>query len=234
MSHDITVLVTCWPNHQKRLKYLRETVSAFVLHQNSDVNFNWLVTAETDDLENPLYFGDLENICADLNLRLQWRTGQANLGKNLNHGLSFVTTDLVFYLQDDWLLRRPIPIAEACDLLQDTGFGGVRFWANATHFMIWGQWSILRPGTPWYYGDNPALWHRRFFNRIGPFNETGCFGTAEVSASHAASCSGLHIATPLPLRTAADHYFTHLGEVTSIPRDPRWNNAQIRNEALDV
>lgn len=230
-NSNLTVVVTSWPSHPKRVRYFCQTVDAFQAElARSGLNAQWVVSAETEPPADSRFCGDeLQAACDSRKLPLFWRTAKADLAANLNESISRVKTDLWFYLQDDWLLVRKLPLLEACQLLQsDPGFGGVRFWANTEHWFTWGRWSVLRKHAAWYYGDNPALWSLRFNRAIGPFESGGEFGHHETTANRAASSIGLHLASPLPVRKNASWYFSHLGEVTSVPCDSRWNHAAVR------
>lgn len=230
-SSDLTVVVTSWPSHPRRISYFCQTVDAFAGElARSGLKANWIVSAETERPADSRFCGDeLQAACDSRGLPLFWRTAKADLAANLNESIARVQTDLWFYLQDDWLLIRKLPLRQSCELLRkDPGVGGVRFWANTEHWLTWGRWSVLRKHAPWYYGDNPALWSLRFNRAIGPFEPGGAFGHHESAANHAASSSGLHLVAPLPVRKSASWYFSHLGEVTSVPCDPRWDHAEIR------
>jgi len=228
---DLTVVVTTWPSHPRRVDYFCQSVDAFAIElAKNGLKARWIVSAETELPADSRFCRDeLQTACDARNLTLLWRACKADLASNLNECIARVETELWFYLQDDWLVRRRLPLNAACDLLRrDDAFGGVRFWANTGHWATWGRWSVLRKHSPWYYGDNPALWSLRFNQLIGPFEPGGSFGHHEQAASQKASESGLHLASPLPLKNSANWYFSHLGEVTSVPCDTRWNHAAIR------
>ena len=231
MKTELTVAVTTWPSHPRRIEYFCRTVDAFAEEiARHELSVKWLVSAESEVPADSVFCGDeLIRQCEQRGLAVRFREQPASLGAHLNEVVSLLTTDLWFYLQDDWIVKRKMPLSEACQLLLgDDGFGGVRFWANTGHWATWGRWSILKKGSAWYYGDNPALWHRRLNALVGDFCEGGNFGHHEADASERVSRCGLHLVSPLPVKKRADWYFGHLGEITSVPNDPRWDHAARR------
>jgi hypothetical protein len=86
----------------------------------------------------------------------------------------------VVYVQDDWELIRPLDIGPAADLLlAHDDLGGVRFWASTGYVGEFEGHLVIDPAAAWSYGDNPALWHTRFAERVGPFDVGGFFGHHE-------------------------------------------------------
>jgi hypothetical protein len=231
VNHELTVSVTTWPSHPRRVEYFCRTVDAFADElSRHNLNVKWVISSESEIPADSVFCEDeLKRQCEFRGLSVRFRERPASLGSHLNELISSLTTDLWFYLQDDWIVKRKIPLTEACDfLLNNETFGGVRFWANTGHSGVVGRWSVLQKGAAWYYGDNPALWHRRFNQSIGPFCEHGSFGYHEGDASARASGSALELAAPLPVKKHANWYFDHLGEITSVPNDPRWDHAARR------
>lgn len=235
----ITVALTTWPSHPRRVAYLERTALALrynLMAPRSEIA--WLVSAESEHGSDAPWAGDaLTSTCARLGLPLVWRDGPANLPGHLNDlfARAFAETSCVLYVQDDWELMRALPLAGSAWHLQETpDLAGIRFWVGpGVRYQ-----AATVPGmreinltSDWSYGDNPALWHRRFFERCGPFRTNGDFGTHEHEISwKLAGSSGLRVWTPLETSVYGDHWFRHIGAVTSVPNDARWPDAPRRSD----
>lgn len=231
------VAISTWPSHPRRCDYLRRTVEALRLNLRTGEPIAWMVSAESQRADDSPWAGDaLEQLCARMDLPLTWRTGRANLPAHLNELLAaaFRLSDCVLYVQDDWELHEPLDIQGAAMTLRETpDLAGIRLWARTRYRdgepMPGMRDVILR--ADWSYGDNPALWHRRFWERAGPFPTGGDFGTHEHAMSmKLASVSSLRVFVPAAVALNSAAYFRHIGDVTSVPNDRRWPDAPRRDD----
>ena len=216
----ITVVVTTWPNHPRRVFYCEQTLRALTRNLSATGHeIRWLVSAESRPADDAPWSGQLlEERLERLGLEVRWRDAEPSLPGHLNDIVSGLSSPLWFYVQDDWELIRPLDLGPAADLLlANDDLGGVRYWANTGYSGEFKGFLVIDPAAAWSYGDNPALWHMRFNERVGPFDAGGSFGTHEGTASARLASSGLRILADPAIRHHAAHYFFHLGEMSSIP-----------------
>jgi hypothetical protein len=231
----IDVLLTTWPNHPLRMNYFCRTVEA--LRENLSAGghpLRYRAFAERERDARHRWMGkELEAFCRANEIQLDWKPAPANLGRLLNLIYGSSESDLRLYIQDDWLLEVPLDIGAAADhLLARDDCGGIRFWANTRFSGVDGPWLAVDRNADWAYGDNPALWHRRFFDRYGPFEEGGGFGTHECSMNLSVRTGPLKILTVPEMAKDASHYFRHIGEISSLPNETRWADRD-RNQARE-
>lgn len=173
----------------------------------------------------------LEERAHRLGLKVRWRDAEPSLPGHLNDIVRALPSPLWLYVQDDWELIRPLDIGPAADLLlAHDDLGGVRFWAATDYVGNFEGHLVIDPTAAWSYGDNPALWHTRFAERVGPFDVGGFFGHHEEATSARWGASGLRILADPHVRDYAAHYFFHQGEMSSIPGDARYGNAERRRD----
>lgn len=221
----IEILISTWPNHPQRFEYFRLTIEA--LRKNlSGGGYPLLYSVFAEEEYDPRHRwmgAELSAFCAAAGMPLHWQTAPASLPRLLNRMHASAPGDLRFYCQDDWLLTAPIDLEPAADyLLEHADCAGVRFWANTRYFGPEGPWLDVDRGADWAYGDNPALWHRRFFQIYGPFEEAGDFGTHEARMTERTRGGPLKILAAPEMATNASHFFQHIGNVSSLPIETRW------------
>jgi len=230
----ITVVITTWPNHPRRVSYCEQTLRSLQRNLSATGHeLRWLLSAESQAAEDAPWSGPmLQERAERLGLQVQWRDAPPSLPGHLNDIVRSLTTPLWFYVQDDWELIRPLDLGPAADLLLARDeLGGVRFWANTGYVGQFEGFAVVDPAAAWSYGDNPALWHRRFFERVGPFDVGGWFGHHEEAASARWGTSGLCVLADPAVQRHAAHYFFHLGEMSSIPGDVRFGHGERRRDA---
>ncbi len=101
------------------------------------------------------------------------------VGASLNRGLqtSFVVSPLVVYIMDDWMLEEKIHLSPWVRLLlEDKDIGIVRL--GPPHPGLTGEvinyphgWALKLDRHHFAYGLRPAIYHKRFFDAYGWFNE---------------------------------------------------------------
>lgn len=223
----IDILITAWPNHPRRFECLVGTLDALEKNLVAD-GFEVALKIYTEsarDPKHPWMGGELEKLSADSGIELHWSEGPPSLPAQLNRLHRESRADLRFYLQDDWELRRPLNLASAAEaLLADPLAAGVRFWAKTNYLPAVSDspWLVVDLAAPWSYGDNPALWHRRFFDTYGPFSVEGDFGAHEHVMAATVRGGPLKILAAPELAEAADYYFRHTGSISSLPNESRW------------
>lgn len=233
----ITIAVTTWPSHPRRVDYLRRTLEALLdnlMGPRSD--YRCIVSAESEQPTDAPWAGDeLDRVCRSFGIPLRWRQGEASLPAHLNElfDLAFHDAECVLYLQDDWELHRALPLKGAAWLLNEhSDIAGVRLWAStAFKDSLLPGFSEVDLSADWSYGDNPALWHRRWWRRFRTFPASGDFGTHEHAMSKSmARIAEQRILVPTEVATDPIYYFQHIGRVTSVPNDERWPNAPKRSD----
>lgn len=223
----IDILITAWPNHPARFDGLRRTLDALdrYLSTGSFAAALTIYAESARDPRHPWMGEQLQTLCADRRLALRWNEGPPSLPEQLNrlHGES--RADLRFYVQDDWLLNRPLSLAPAAELLlADPLLAGVRFWANTGYLPLGSEapWRVVDPAAPWAYGDNPALWNRRFFDLCGPFATDGDFGTHELRMCETIRRGPLKILAAAEVPDSPSYYFSHVRGISSLPNETRY------------
>ena len=223
----IEVVIQSWPNHPRRLDYFRETIDAAVANLTaSGHELRWWVSAESQAAPDAQWQGAaLIDECRRHGLPVRFRGTPPDIGGHLNEIWRVLKADLLFVLQDDWKLLRPLDLSAAVRLLSghETALG-VRYWANTGYLTgpACSRFVPINNAAPWAYGDNPALWHRRFFDNLGPFMEGGLFGSHELAMGDQLRESLLCVWAAAECAENASYWFDHLGTVTSVPNDTRW------------
>ena len=142
--------------------------------------------------------------------------------------ISKVETDLLLYLQEDWLLHRVLEIEPDLALLSAGSADFVQYWwwpdtpEALGHKLQFGDatYHAIRPEGQinWYYRDNPYLARKDAFARIGHFPESaGARGQgAEYHYSQMARSAGVRIYGRGEDPAHAERYFRHIGTVSAI------------------
>lgn len=134
---------------------------------------------EDDGSPDDAWLRKLEDVWPEL----RYETGRGGVGASLNRGLAkaFERSPIALYAVDDWALTEDFDITPWVQLLESrTTVGCVRlgpphpgitgsveaFTAN------WQGWALqLTPGNGIVAAQRPALWHKRFFDALGPWKE---------------------------------------------------------------
>lgn len=223
---DYTVAMTCYLNDEERLDYLNQTLEAMWIKIDPKPS-RVLISAEVDGV-SPGLCEALRLMADHRGAEVAWHRGPADLGANLNFMLGQVRTDLLLYLQEDWLLHRLLDIGPDLRLLAADSADFVQYWwwpdtpeALGHRLEFDGvAYHRIRPEGQinWYYRDNPYLARRDAFARIGPFPEyAGKRGSgAEYHYSQMARQAGVRIYGRGEDPGHADRYFRHIGAVSAI------------------
>jgi hypothetical protein len=222
---SIDILITTWPNHPLRFDYFCQTVEGLKKYLSTGkYAAQFMVFAEREKDAGHRWMGtELTAYCRGAGIPLAWKVTPPSLPKLLNEMHGGVASDLRFCMQDDWLLTKPLNLEAAANfLLLSEDVGGIRFWANTQYDGQIGPYLNVDRRAAWSYGDNPALWHRRFFDACGPFEEAGEFGTHEALMCKKAAEVDLKILAAAEMAQDASFYFRHIGDISSLPKETRW------------
>jgi len=135
---------------------------------------------EGDGSPDDAWLRKLEDVWPEL----RYETGRGGVGASLNRGLAkaFERSPIALYAVDDWALTEDFNISPWVQMLEEnTQIGCVRLGPphpGITGTVIaassnWQGWALrLDPAAGGIIAaQRPALWHRRFFDRIGPWKE---------------------------------------------------------------
>jgi hypothetical protein len=239
----IDVCIQIWPNHPRRIEYFRQTVDAAMAKLTANgMELAFRVSSESErpaDAGSRWCGDELIEECAKRGLPLHFRDGPANIADHLNEIFANPRGDLLFLLQDDYELNRPLDLSPAADLLlrATRNLLGVRYWANTQYenLTVCG-FPLVKNAAAYSYGDNPALWHPRFFTTMGPFEDGGPRLIHEVKMSQRLAgmvAEDAMVAAMPDLEADPNYWFGHKGFISSSPNDRRWAN-QIGNRIADL
>ena len=177
----IKIISTTWlppGDGELRWKALRDAAWSWYLHLRYDGPLSLHIADDgtTGELLGRLslqYAGFEDNFSFS-------RQERCGVGASLNAGIHQVLKEeaLLLYLVDDWELLRGLDLTPWAKLLEDnTSIGMVRF--GPPHPDLTGQ-IIHHPACDWYmrldrhhfaFSHRPALYHQRFFDAYGLFDE---------------------------------------------------------------
>lgn len=225
--NTIDVVLVTWPNHPKRLEYLRHTWAT--LQKNlraSDHTLRFLCSSESErDQTRPWLGEELKNFCRANCIPLTWHDGPASLGAGMNAALRVTTANLIFLVQDDYELVAPLDLSPGATLLtehHDVDLVRYSFPVNLG-CRFDGEingWRKFDLAAPWPYGDEPALRRRDFMDRHGWYTE-GIGQAAEGDMLFRLMANKAVI-------VAADKpYFGNFGAVSAVPLDCETRNREV-------
>ena len=223
----IDLVITTWINHPARLEFLARTLEALKgnLTAGND-EFNTIVSCESEGMTDEEW-GALSAVCGTFPVsRIIRHPEPANLGAHLNFAFALCKNVVRMYVQDDWVLRRPLDISEGVKLLQrNRHVAMVRYYTVHAKFSAadvdgWPEIDLRGFGP---YGDNPLLAHRRWLKKTGWFKEGGDPGFHEVQMGSQLRNSGLKAVAPIEVADHArsgatrigDYYFRHIGNISA-------------------
>lgn len=166
----------------------------------------WLIA---DDSSPSNYAAKLKKRAAfkDLDAHFSVTPRNSGWGANVNHALGQVTTEYVFFLEDDYVLTRELDLRAGVALLEaNKGIGMLRYRGTSGEHMVYHQHEIDLPddladtrqglGLPgklsyylidsgsysaYVYSHGPHLKHRRFHAFYGAYPEGKKLGETEES-----------------------------------------------------
>lgn len=215
----IDVVLVTWPNHPKRLEYLRITLQSMACRLTaSRHDLRYLCSSESQrDPDSTWHGEELQDMCSDLRMPLHWHDGPASLGAGMNNALRCCESDLVLLVQDDYMLLEPLDLSPGADaILADPAIDMIRYryYVSPPHSTQFdgerGGFRCVKMDGPWPYGDDPHLRHSRMNQRHGLYVE---------GIGHASEGEMLHrLKRQNACILAADRlYFEHIGSVSAVP-----------------
>lgn len=192
-SKLITIALVAWPNHPARWKAFLETLASLRRHLTATgYAFEWVCSSESQaDPMHKWYGSELNTLCDEEHIRLQFRQGTPGLGENMNAALQMCTGEYILLVQDDRPLLKPLDLAASVALLERLPeIAVIRYaWPQGrdvktgqhrcklmTHPDGWRRFCVR---TGWLYGDEPHLRHRSYMSRFGWYLEGVRHGACE-------------------------------------------------------
>lgn len=213
MKTDLTIFLTLWNRRTERFDYFKQTVNAFKRHYfTQKYSYKWVVSIESKD---HLLKSETEQFCVEENIQYYYKPGQPNLGSNLNFGLSKCNSDFIFYLQDDWILKKQLNFDDDIDFLkQHNDIYVLRYYiAHIKPFDSWVdkkyQVKLLDPSSGfYYYSDNPHLKKASYHHHTGPYYDKSDSAACEnnMASTSKQLSNKFKIAVKDPC-----NYFDHIG-----------------------
>jgi len=219
----IDVALVTWPNHPKRIEYLKRTLDSLNAQIFADHHkWRWYCSSESERDPAHSWHGDeLAELCRARGVILNYRHGPANLGANMNAAMRMGSGDFVFIQQDDWVLGHPLDLSPGADLLAaHPEIDIVRYnWPGGSMSPTFAGaidgWPLIDNRGRWPYGDDPHLRRRDFMEKWGWYYDKGLHGTAS------ATLMGKLIAGKAKIVTADQRYYSHCGYTSANIIDSR-------------
>jgi hypothetical protein len=219
MSNAIDCVIATWPNHPARMEYLRATWHSLCKHLRASRHLLRFVCASESevDLTKPWLGADLVEWCDVRSIPLFWHKGPASLGAGMNNAIKACQSDVLFLVQDDYVLQHPLDLSPGVDVLRRNDAVDMiryRYYVNPPHStQFLGEVDGFRQVNilgHWPYGDDPHLRHRRMVERHGWYTE-GIGHNSEGDMLH-------RLVRNRACILAADKlYFEHFGQVSAVP-----------------
>lgn len=180
MSDSVGIVVTTYMPAgevgESRLKAYEESLISWSHHLHYDGKLFLCVADDGSDEKLGESSVRLSANKYSSRLMAQHRHG---VGASLNKGFSvaFLETNIAMYMVDDWALCEDFDITPWVKLLEDTpDIGVVRLGPphpglTGTIEHHYGSWILRCNRHNYVYGMRPALYHKRFFEAYGNFDE---------------------------------------------------------------
>lgn len=181
MNSPITIVVTTWAPNNDDGHLRRQTAHAALASWLEYLNYDGEIRIHIADDGSTLP-GYINELCDLWGATLSQQVA-CGVGASLNAGLqkAFSQGDLALYLVDDWMAVERVDLTPWTKLLiARDDIGMVRLGpphpglTGTVEMGIEGEWQnwLLRLDRHHYaYGMRPALYHRRFYDAYGPFEE---------------------------------------------------------------
>lgn len=219
----ISVGLITWPKSPERIGYFVRTLAALragILDPPETISY--FASAESEGIDEATRCR-FEQACDHADVELYWHHPPASIGANWNNVVDRNRSPFLFMVQDDWLLTRPVLLANLADFLDaHTRFGMVRLsWspfpghtftiADQPSFWPTGTMDLFEidPNSVYLYADEPHL--RRGNRELPAYLEGGNMGTAELSLNGAMKDYRWRVAIP------AERHFEHFGGESTRP-----------------
>lgn len=229
---SITVGITTWPRYVERFEYLCMVVNSLreLLPSSTQQPLEWVVAAERRGVASHDIQVAFEHYCRELGVRLVFNDAEPCLGANMNNLLAACRTDFMLYVQDDFLLRNPLPLDADLKYITDhTDYGLVRYsWLVQQPDQQEPRLNndeqplrLLSPNASYYFSFHPFLCRVAYFTDVvGLFDPVpAAEWEMNVRAKEAAKeKEGAKVlARGTGLREPRHYpYFVHIGDRTSM------------------
>lgn len=223
----IDVNIVTWPNHPKRIEYFRHMLATVRARLSaSRHHLLWHCSSESQRDPQSTWHGDeLEDICTEAGISLNYRFAPASLGGNMNAALRLGDSRFVFLVQDDFELLYDCDLSPGAELLDaQPDVDLIRYgWPPMTQRR--GEvagWPLVDICGPWPYGDEPQLRRRDFASRWGEFMEGHRHGASEGDML-------FRLVNGRACIVLADRmYFGNFGAVSAVPVDQEYRPREIQ------
>jgi len=225
----IDVCIPTWPNHPKRLDYLRQIVEAVEGKlEATGHELRLYCSSETEtDPKATWHAAELAALCAEHSIPLNWRGIPANTGGNMNASMEMGTGEYIFLQQDDWRLEYPLDLAAGVALMEahpEVDMVRYNYPLGPTMMPTFtpgpNGWQRIDVRGRWPYGDDPHLRRRSFMDRWGWYYDGGLHGTASANLMQKlVKGNAFIVATDMP-------YFQHIGYASAVLGDVRAGQAR--------
>lgn len=220
---DLDVVFVTWPNHPRRLEYLKRCVAAVKSRLTATgYDLRFICCSESQrDPDCPWMGDELTRFCEDSGIMLRWRPAPAGLGRNMNFAMMSAEAPVYLLVQDDWEMHIPCDIGPGADFLREhSGVCMIRYsWPGNLPTFIEDPsgWRRIDLHGKWPYGDDPSLRRKDFIKKYGPYLEECRHGSSEGNMLHRL------VACKADIRVNDVCCFGHMGAVPAVPEkdDPR-------------
>lgn len=220
----IDIALVTWPNHPLRFDYFADTVQALKDKLTaSGHELRFIASAEAKADPDSRWMGqELAEYCAIAGVELHWRKAKPNLGANMNAALRLCSAEVIFLVQDDWILLHPLDLSPGAEFmlahreidLMRYSYPDVDRMRPTFHSRPDG-WRDIDPGSAWFYGDDPHLRRPDFMDKWGWYLEGSYHSSASQALMSKLKAGNAKIC-------AADKcYFQHHGKISSYPNEIR-------------
>lgn len=224
-----------------RRDVLAHTLAALFDNLGYDGDISWIIA--DDCTPEPDYHYFIRSLpWRDRTMRIETPPENGGWGVNANNALRKCEHDITFFIEDDYILTRPVDLSPyVALLLENTVVGLVRMDGIAGHLGLscqtaetnvsaycpqWRQgiaypgklhyWLLDRKSTQFnMYSNRPHLKHRRFHEAYGEYHEGFKLGLTETKFAHIVKDKMRDDADSVPAIAApfdANCYFDHIGE----------------------
>lgn len=182
--YDVTIVATTWlPPGNERARW-DALIRSYQSWQKNLVLTGGLIHLHiADDGSNPDYWDAVTGIASrhwqigNVSFSRQQRRG---VGASLNAGIrtALNNSPIILHAVDDWELLEPLNLTPWVEFMEDPNYdvGMVRFFPHpdltgtVRHIPPHG-WAVALERHHYVFGFRPCLWHQRFFDALGYFQE---------------------------------------------------------------
>jgi hypothetical protein len=218
---DVELAMTAWTNNEARLGYFEQALRSLATFLSPTEGIIWAPHATVCSEELSQEFRHrFERIAGRYGMTSHYHAAPAEIGANHNFLLSKLTAAYTMFIEDDFVLERPLDLSDDIKFLEENpDFVMVRYFIGQPSSVdIIGELGsgLVEVGklSSYPYSNTPHLRHRERFATLGPFAENVGWGCQEHAMGDNLRDSPLRIAVRRP------DYFSHAGHFAS--QSERW------------